>query len=245
LVGAQAIYQYTGPAKVSVAELTTDTDLVLDPAALSESPEIQAAMQSRGFTRDPQQLGVWWSHQDRIEVDLMVPAAVAGPGRRAARLPGHGEMAARRAEGLEAALVDKQLRTITALDSTDDRSFQVLVAGPTALLIAKLYKVWERRDKPSRLDTKDASDVYRLLQAVPTDEFVKGFQTLVADSLSGKVTSNSLTYFADLFASPDALGSRLAAEDLVPLEDYDQVTASCADLANQILLALQPSAEPD
>src|SRR5258708_264101 len=160
LVGAQAIYQYTGQAKVAVAEFTTDADLVLDPSALNESPEIAAAMQSKGFTRDLQQPGVWWSPRDHVEVDLMVHAALAGPGTRAARLPGHEERAARRAQGLEVALVDKQQQTITALDPTDARSFQVQVAGPAALLIAKLYKIWERRNTPSRLDAKDASDVY-------------------------------------------------------------------------------------
>lgn len=43
-----------------------------------------------------------------IPVDLMVPEAVAGAGRRAAQLGDHGDRAGRRARGLEGALVDQQ-----------------------------------------------------------------------------------------------------------------------------------------
>jgi hypothetical protein len=65
----------------------------------------------------------------KVEVDLMVPGAVGGSGRRAARLPGHGKEVARKARGLKAALVDKATTTIRALDPADLRSFAVPVAG--------------------------------------------------------------------------------------------------------------------
>jgi hypothetical protein len=65
----------------------------------------------------------------KVEVGLMVPEAVGGSGRRAARLPGHGKEVARKARGLEAALVDKATTTIRALDPADLRSFAVPVAG--------------------------------------------------------------------------------------------------------------------
>jgi hypothetical protein len=51
-----------------------------------------------------------------VEIDLMVPEAVGGAGRRAARLPGHAKEIARKARGLEAALVDKHMTVISALD---------------------------------------------------------------------------------------------------------------------------------
>ena len=59
----------------------------------------------------------------------MVPEAVGGGGTRAARLTGHAKHVARKARGLEAALVDRRLHTIMALSPEDDRSFSVDVAG--------------------------------------------------------------------------------------------------------------------
>jgi hypothetical protein len=65
-------------------------------------------------------------------------------------------------DGLEAALVDKEMMAVSALEASDSRRFQVFVAGPSALLVAKLYKIWERRNSPQRQKPKDALDVYRL-----------------------------------------------------------------------------------
>ncbi len=60
--------------------------------------------------------------------------------------------------------------TDVALDS---REFEVAVAGPAALLVAKLHKIHDRIDTPPRSDNKDAHDVYRLLRAVETPVFVE------------------------------------------------------------------------
>src|ERR1043165_2559871 len=79
-----------------------------------------------------------------VEVDLMVPEAVGGAGSRAARLSGHAKHVARKARGLEAALIDKCPMTIRALDAADQRSFSVAIAGPTALIVSKLHKIQER-----------------------------------------------------------------------------------------------------
>src|SRR5947208_16728772 len=121
-------------------------------------------------------VGVWLVYRDiagvatKVEVDLMVPEAVGGTGRRAARLPGHAKDVARKARGLEAALVDRSMGTIAALDRVDSRSFSIAVAGPAALLIAKLHKITERLEERQqrRLDDKDALDILRLLQAIST-----------------------------------------------------------------------------
>jgi len=50
----------------------------------------------------------------------------------------------RKARGLEATLVDQQLTRIETLDDGDDRAFDVAVAGPAALLVAKFHKIAER-----------------------------------------------------------------------------------------------------
>jgi hypothetical protein len=75
-------------------------------------------------------------------VDFLVPEGLADPkGRRAARLGDHGDRTARKAKGLEAVAVEWDLMTISALDPNDHRHHEVRVAGPTALLIAKLHKL--------------------------------------------------------------------------------------------------------
>jgi len=93
----------------------------------------------------------------------LVPESLAfGTGRRGARIPGHGANSARRVVGLEAAIVDNDVRVLPALDPLDRRAVKVRVAGPAALLVAKLHKVGERRAAPDRLLDKDALDIYRL-----------------------------------------------------------------------------------
>lgn len=114
LVGAQAVYLWTGDADLMVAEYMTDVDFAFDPAALPDTPQLEDTLTSRGFTlhRVP---GAWLS-PDGIPVDLMVPEELVGPGSRAARLGAHGVRVARRARGLEGALVDRDERRIGALD---------------------------------------------------------------------------------------------------------------------------------
>lgn len=157
-----------GVADLAVAPFTTDGDLAFDPSALADEPKIEEAMRSAGFVRSPDnnQIGTWIS-PDGVLIDLFVPDAVGGTGRRAAKLASHGDRVARKARGLEAILVDKQIMSIGALDELDLRHLDVWVAGPTGLLIAKLHKIKDRLDTPNRLDDKDALDVFRLLQAIP------------------------------------------------------------------------------
>ncbi len=108
-----------------------------------------------------------------IPVDLLVPeGANASAGTRGARLGPHGNRAARRAVGLEAALVDHSPLIVAALDPVDGRQITVEVAGVAALLVAKTHKIHDRliNGKAERISDKDASDVYRIMQtAAPRD----------------------------------------------------------------------------
>lgn len=180
LVGAQAIYLHTGAAPVALGEATKDTDLAVDPRALDDDPLLEEAMQRAGFHRnltDPQP-GSWLSARG-IPVDLLVPAALADEGgRRGARIPPHSRQATRRTPGLGAAVVDHAPMTITSLDPNDTRSAEIEVAGPAALLVAKLHKLGERQDTPDRLLDKDAHDIYRLLLAADTATLGAAFARL-------------------------------------------------------------------
>jgi hypothetical protein len=168
MVGAQAIYLHTGAAPVALAEATKDSDLALDTRRLAPEPLLEEAMRAAGFHLDLEshQPGAWLSAEG-IPVDLMVPEALAGgSGRRGARIPPHAKDAARRAVGLEAAVVDYAPTEIRALATDDRRIYTANVAGPAALLMAKLHKLGERQATPGRLVDKDAHDVYRLLVAI-------------------------------------------------------------------------------
>ncbi len=138
VIGAQAIYLRTSSAPVALAEATKDSDLAVDPRELADEPLLEEAMRRAGFILDPvsAQPGAWINPAG-VPVDLMVPEALAGPGNkqtRGARIPPHNRRAARRARGLEAALVDNSSMDVTALDPDDDRRYTVKVAGPAALV---------------------------------------------------------------------------------------------------------------
>lgn len=233
LVGAQAVYLHTGAAQFAVAEYTTDADLLIEPARLQKDPRLAEAMTSGGFTLHPTQPGTWIG-KHAIEVDLIVPDAIAGAGRRAARIPEHGKHAAKRALGLEAALIDRQVMTIGALDPADARTFELFVAGPAALLVAKLFKIGERQDQPRRLENKDALDVFRILRAIESERLAPVLGRLLFADVSREVTAMSVDYLQHLFGKPDAPGVRMLTAAL-PMEDEPILAASCAALAVEIL----------
>ena len=248
LVGAQAVYLYTGAIELPIAEHTTDADVTLDPALLKPTPEIETALTTGGFHRG-RRVGAWVKareidgHLLDIEVDLMVPEAVGGSGRRAARLLGHAEQVARKARGLEAALVDKRVMTIRALDMEDHRAFGLAVAGPAALLVSKLHKMSERLAERAqrRLDDKDALDILRLLQAIPTQELAQAFRLLRQAPVAATVTREALAALDDLFSEARRPGAQMAVRAAGPLADPAQIAESCAVLATDLLNAVPPS----
>lgn len=241
LIGAQAIYLHTGAAPVALAEATKDSDLAVDPRLLNDSPLLDDAMKNAGFHRNltSPQPGAWLS-PDGVPVDLMVPEALAGVrGRRGARIPPHSDHATRRTTGLEAAVVDHSSMTIGALVPEDPRTFEIKVAGPAALIVAKLHKLGERQDRPERLVDKDAHDVYRLLVATDTEHLGRTLGDLRDDWLAGEATTLAIAYLRGLFASgPEALGSMMAgrAEQLVG--DPAVVSAAVAALAQDLMSAM-------
>jgi hypothetical protein len=89
LSGAQAIYLHTGEGDLAVAPYTTDGDLALNPADLATRPTLEDALRAAGFL--PGDHPGRWISPDSIVIDLMVPGALGGTGRRGARLGRHGE----------------------------------------------------------------------------------------------------------------------------------------------------------
>lgn len=239
LIGAQAIYLRTGSATFALAEATKDTDLAIDPRKLGEDPRLEEAMTKAGFILNPvsRQPGAWMSPKG-IPVDLMVPERLAGSGsRRGVRIPPHDRHSARRAAGLEAAIIDRSPMSVESLDD-DGRSAVINVAGPAALLVAKLHKLGERVATPDRLNDKDAHDIYRLLVATETPDLAETIQQLHADEISQVATTQALGYLEQLFASADALGATMAGRAEEGVGQPDTVSASVSFLAQDLLSAL-------
>lgn len=239
LVGAQAIYLHAGEAGLAVAPFTTDGDLLIDPRTLRPRPLLEDVMRRAGFVPDPRQPGIWIGSSE-ITVDLLVAEALGGPGRRSARLGPHGPTVARKARGLEAALVDNGLMDVEALDRDDPRVFRIAVAGPAALLVAKLHKVAERQATPTRLLDKDALDIFRLLKGVPLQGIAERLTELSTNLLAGEVTQEAVGHLQALFSEPDGLGALMAARAASPLLDERETAASCSILAQDLLRALRP-----
>jgi len=164
-----------------------------------------------------------------------VPAALGGPGRRGARLGPHGDRVARKATGLEAAVVDNSILRIGALDLDDSRAFDLAVAGLAALLVAKLHKIGERRHDDHRLNDKDALDVLRILRDGASGELVSTLTRLETDPISGAVTRDARELLVELFGERTSIGAVMAARSSAGLVDEEQIAISCEVLSRELL----------
>lgn len=127
--------------------------------------------------------------------------------------------------------------TVRSLDG-DGRNAVINVAGPAALLVAKLHKLGEREDTPDRLNDKDAHDIYRLLVATETGHLAATVQELLANRLSHSVTSEALAYMQQLFATAGALGSTMAGRAEEGVGQPETVSAAVSFLAQDLLSSL-------
>jgi hypothetical protein len=246
VVGAQAIYLQIGAGDIAIAPFTTDGDLALDPSRLPDDPVLEDTMREAGFTLlEPAsggtEPGIWVASRKvhntsmTIPVDLIVPEAVSsGQGRRGARLGAHGKKAARRAEGLEAALVDNSLTDVVALDPSDARKVKVRVAGLPALLVAKTHKIGDRVQdgRENRLIDKDAADVFRIMQSADRVAFAGMVQALLVDPIAADATARGLEYLSAQFGTRRAPGILMASRALRTAIPGERVAAIAMDFTN-------------
>lgn len=260
VAGAQAIYLRTGGGdpSIAVAPFTTDGDLALDPSALQDEPGLETVMTGAGFELLRQEgghvePGIWIAKttvegtEFTVPVDLIVPEGVAaGRGKRGARLGVHGKRAARRAVGLEAALVDHDRMTITALESGDDRSVVIEVAGVAALFVAKLHKLHDRiaAGPEHRREDKDAADVIRLMQATSADEVGATLADLCRHESAGPVSRSAVAYVEELFGRRGRTGIRMAARALrlgMPEERVEALSVAYTEALLEAVSSAPPS----
>ena len=236
LVGAQAVYLHTGEADLAVAAFTTDADFSIEPRSLRNSPLLDDLLRHKGFT--PREHPGGWLSPGGVYIDIMVPEALAGPGRRGADLGAHGRRAARRAKGLEGALVDREPRTISSLDGSDTRAVTMNVAGPGALLVAKLHKIAERTRSDDRVKNKDSLDVLRLLRAISTKELADRLEQMRAAPDAGPVTNEAIDQLRSLFGAANDRGVRSAVAASIHLVDPDEIALALTTLTADLLDAL-------
>lgn len=247
LVGAQAVYLRVGDAALAVTPHTTDGDLVIDPAVLAEIPPLERALMDAGFyPKSKDSVGVWLTtrktHKQvdaNIAVDLLVPASVSpGTGRRAAKLPGHDTRAARIVRGLDGAVVDADVMRLAALEDGDARTVEVRVAGPAALLVAKVHKIEDRKDS-DRLSDKDALDVLRLLRGTETDDLAERYAKLLADKRSEEAARRGRELLEAQFAKRRFVGVQMAIRSAGVLGDAEDIAVLFEALVGDFLAAVK------
>ena len=246
LVGAQAVYLHVGEAGLAVAPDTTDGDRVINPELLATIPPLEENLRNAGFRpRGSDSVGVWVAATAgtgptgaEMTIDLLVPSGVnPGRGRRAARLQGHHQRAARATRGLEGALVDLDPRTISALDPTDRRRFTLNVAGTAALVTAKVHKIRDRTGG-RRAQDKDALDILRILRGTTTEGLAERFRLLLADARSAEVAREALSLLRVQFVERPRIGIEMTLRAVGALADHAEVEASCEALVADLLRAV-------
>ena len=244
LVGAQAAHIHIDGVPAPVVDYTTDADIAIDPNQLDREPEIGASLKKAGLRPKEDGPGVWlWADRETDEgpsVDLLVPQSLAkARGHRAARLDGHSRDSARYVDGIEAALVDWKRHRIASLDSSDDRRYELKVAGPATILIAKLFKISDRLNS-ARAEPKDGYESFRLMQ-LPLEVIVRGWRHALGSDSSKAVANKGVDLLADLFGAAEAPGVELAVTYVGEFEDPRQLRLSAPLLARQIVAALRAS----
>ena len=210
---------------------------------LDDEPLIASLLLASGFRERKNDDGSvqpgGWLSDSGVLLDLLVPEALAGRGRRSADLGAHGNRAARRAVGLEGCWVDNSSMSIEALDLTDRRAVTMKVAGPGALLVAKLHKLGERVAHDDRVKDTDALDIFRILRAIPTVDLAARMSALLASEHAGTVTDNGLRLLGELFGSPRSDGIVLAQRASALLLDPDELAESAVMLSNDMLRSIR------
>lgn len=131
--------------------------------------------------------------------------------------------------------------SLSALDADDRREFEIRVAGPSGLLVAKLHKLADRSQEreAKRLKDKDALDVLRLLRAIPVERLAQGLRELGDSALAGEVAREAIAHLQTLFGAATSPGTVMVVRATERLEDPRFIAASCVALADDLIRALR------
>ena len=226
IVGAHAVHLWAADLWGTLPmPATRDADLAINPVFVTPDPKLLEMMENIGVTPALQDRpGVYGYTTEgdlplslRTTIDLIVPEAYAGPGRRAARIAGQAG-AASRAVGLELAIWDRQVLTLSSPDEPHVE-IDAWVAGPAALLVAKAHKIHERlaqfATRPDRLRQKDSGDVGLLMMVSDPVEVAQIMATQSTHHPEiAPVVADAAQWLIDMYADPSALVRSHAAESL-------------------------------
>lgn len=228
VLGAHAVIEVTqGLADVPPDDSTRDGDLGVTPSLLLPSPKLAEVMESLGFEQEyVERPGIWSpisQHELNIHardtIDLIAPYAVsyeegAKKPRRAARVGEHGKSAVSATRGTELTTVDRELVQLRSFD--DGPGVETSVAGPSALLCAKAYKLHDRMDvtelarNGERLRPKDFADVYRLMLAVEPEVASDVFARGAATERIGDAVAVGREYLIEVLADENYVAQEVA-----------------------------------
>lgn len=228
VLGAHAVMEVTQCVSgVPEGDSTRDADVGVHPEMLSERPRLSETLTSLGYEAiHPDRPGVWSpiAQRDldthaRDTVDLIAPFEVSyaegeKKPRRGAHVGEHGDRAVSATRGTELTVVDRSLMMIRSFDGGD--GIEGYVAGPSALLCAKAYKINDRLNAASRggrrgrLRSKDFADVYRLTRAISPDAAADAFSRGEATSRIGNAVAVGRDHLIELLTDAEGFGEFVA-----------------------------------
>lgn len=237
LIGAQAVHERTKGLVDVISTATSDADIGVDPALLATGPDLFEAMLAAGFERASNDrpgiysLGGALNKEGRPlppSIDLIAPEASAGKGSRAATLSGHRRGSVSRANGIEMAMLDKDVFDLGPIGQEDGPTIRVNVAGTGALLAAKAWKLSDRladaaAGKGHRVRPKDAGDVWRLMATSDPAHVRETFDRCARDGLYGASVEQGWRFLVDQFGS-GGRGVGLAVRSMDTEVDRESVT---------------------
>ncbi len=120
------------------------------------------------------------------------------------------------------------------------RTVELWVAGPGALLVAKVHKIAERVGNQDRVRDKDALDVLRLLRAVETDDLARRLTIVHSTELSAAVTNEAVGLLPELFGTSESAGVATAVRAAGRGEEPATIGDSLMALIDDLLARLRP-----
>ena len=250
VIGAQAVHERTKGLVDVISTATSDADIGVDPALLASGPDLFEAMLAAGFERASNDrpgiysLGGALNKEGRPlppSIDLIAPEASAGKGSRAATLSGHRRGSVSRANGIEMAMLDKDVVDLRSIGQEDGPTIRVNVAGTGALLAAKAWKLSDRladaaAGKGRRVRPKDAGDVWRLMATSDPSEVRETFDRCAKDGLYGASVEQGQRFLVDQFGS-GGRGVGLAVRSMDMAVDRESVIET---IGNWIAAFIRP-----
>ena len=100
-----------------------------------------------------------------------------------------------------------------------------------------MHKLMDRVDADDnrRINSKDAFDVFRLLQAVDPVDLIDEVNLLAAAVVSAEVTAEAMAGFRELFGTPTGVGTILVAEHVMGIENRDVIIVSSVALSQELI----------